>query len=52
MYWFTVTVASQKISTEKLPVLSQTLKKSIVTMGPYISSTLILYHNIKQFTYF
>ena len=46
MYWFVVTGASQKISTEKLPVLSKTLKKSMVT----VSLALILYHNIKQFT--
>ena len=46
MYWFAVTGASQKISTEKLLVLSKTLKKSMVTMG----LALILYHNIQQFT--
>ena len=46
MYWFAVTGASQKICTEKLPVLSKTLKKSMVTMG----LALILYHNIKLFT--
>ena len=46
MYWFAVTGASQKICTEKLPVLSKTLKKSMVTMG----LAFILYHNIKQFT--
>ena len=46
MYWFAVTGASQKISMEKLLVLSKTLKKSMVTMG----LALILYHNIKQFT--
>ena len=33
MYWFTATGALQKISTEKLPVLSKTLNKSMVTMG-------------------
>ena len=48
MYWFAVTGASQKISMEKLLVLSKTLKKSMVTMG----LALILYHNIKQFTNF
>ena len=46
MYWFVVTGASQKIRVEKLPVLSKTLKKSMVTIG----LALILYHNIKQFT--
>ena len=46
MYWFAVTGASQKICTEKLPVLSKTLKKSMVIMG----LAFILYHNIKQFT--
>ena len=45
MYWFAVTGASQKISMEKLLVLSKTLKKSMVTMG----LALILYHSIKQF---
>ena len=29
MYWFLVTGASQKFSTEKLPVLPKTLKKSM-----------------------
>ena len=43
MYWFAVTGASQKISTEKLPVLSKTLKKSMTDMG----LALILYHNIE-----
>ena len=46
MHWFAVTGASQKISTKKLPVLSKTLKKSMVTMG----LALILYYNIEQFT--
>ena len=46
MYCFAVPGASLKISTEKLPVLSKTLKKSMVTMG----LALILYHNIEQFT--
>ena len=46
MYWFTVTGASQKISTEKISVLSKTLKKNMVTMG----LALIIYHSIKQFT--
>ena len=46
MYWFAVTGASQKISKEKLPVLSKTLKKSMTTMG----LALTLYHNIEQFT--
>ena len=46
MYWFAVTGASQKISMEKLPVLSKTLKKSKVTM----CLALILVRNIKQFT--
>ena len=45
MYWFAVTGASQKISMEKLLVLSKTLKKNMVTMG----LALILYHSIKQF---
>ena len=43
MYWFVVIGASQKISTEKLPVLSKTLKKIMITMD----LTLILYSNIK-----
>ena len=46
MYWFAVTDASQKITIEKLPVLSKTLKRIMVTMG----LALILYHNIKHFT--
>ena len=46
MYWFAVTGASQKISMEKLPVLSKTLKKSKVPMR----LALILARNIKQFT--
>ena len=46
MYLFLVTGASQKISTEKLPVLPKTLKKSIVA----VVITLILYHSIEQFT--
>ena len=46
MYCFAVPGASLKISTEKLPVLSKTLKKSMVTIG----LALILYHNIEQFT--
>ena len=46
MYWFAVTGASQKISMEKLPVLSKTLKKSKGTMR----LALILVRNIKQFT--
>ena len=45
MYWYAVTRASQKISTEKLPVLPKTLMKSMVSMG----LALILYHNIEQF---
>ena len=45
MYWYAVTRASQKISTEKLPVLPKTLMKSMVLMG----LALILYHNIEQF---
>ena len=32
MYWFPVTGASQKIGAEKSPVLSKTVKKSMVTM--------------------
>ena len=43
MYWFAITGASQKISAAKLPVLSKTLKKSMVIMG----LALILYHDIK-----
>ena len=46
MYWFAGTGAVQKLRTGKLPVLSKTLKKSMVTMG----LALILYLNIKQFT--
>ena len=46
MYWFVGIGAALKISREKLPVLSKTLKKSMVTMG----LALILYHSIKQFT--
>ena len=46
MYWFLVTGASQKFSTEKLPVLPKTLKKSMVAVG----ITLILYQSIEQFT--
>ena len=46
MYWFAGTGPAQKISTTKLPVLSKTLKKCMVTMG----LALILYHSIKKFT--
>ena len=46
MHWFPRIGAAQKISTAKLPVLSKTLKKSMVTMG----LALILYRNTKQFT--
>ena len=46
MYWFWGIAAAPKISTAKLPVLSETLKKSMVTMG----FALILYRNINQFT--
>ena len=46
MYWFAGTGTAQKISTVKLPVLSKTLKKRMVTMD----LALILYHKIKQFT--
>ena len=46
MYWFSVTGASQKISTEKLLVLSKTLKNGMITMG----LALILYHSMKHFT--
>ena len=45
MYWYAVTRASRKISTEKWPVLPKTLMKSMVPMG----LALILYHNIEQF---
>ena len=48
MYWYAVTRASQKISTEKLSVLPKTLMKSMVPMG----LALILYHNIEQFANF
>ena len=46
MYLFADTGVSLKISTEKLPVLPKTLKKSMVAMG----ITSILYHKIEQFT--
>ena len=46
MYWSAGTGTAQKISTVKVPFLSKTLKKSMVSMG----LVLILYHNIKQFT--
>ena len=39
MYWFAGTGAVQKLRTGKLPVLSKTLKKSMVTMGLAFSTT-------------
>ena len=35
MYWFAITGASQKLSTEKLPVLQKRLRKSMVAMGKH-----------------
>ena len=47
MYWFAGTgIAQQIFNTAKLPVLSKTLKKSMVAKG----LALVLYHNIKPLT--
>ena len=46
MYWFAGTRTAQQISTAKLPVLSEILRKSMVTKG----LALIISHNINQFT--
>ena len=46
MNWFAGNSAAKKMSTAKLQVLSNSLKRSMVTKG----LALIISHNIKQFT--
>ena len=46
MCWFAATGTAQQMSTAKLPVLSKSLKRSMVTKG----LALILSRNIKLFT--